>query len=320
MPDANQKGRAVVSTEITRRSFIRGVAQAGASTLAAASVLDATGVVDLMSDAQAVPGGRTRFSRFRAIAASSADTLKVPDGYRADVLISWGDSFARPDGTTLSYGFNNDYLAFMRIPGRPDEGLLFVNHEYPAPFFQHGQVDPKRKTAQQIAVEKASVGNSVLHIRRGGDGRWAVIASPQSRRITGDTPVIPFTGPLAGRSGLRIRTSDGTLRVTVGASANGSIANCSGGTTPWGTNLSCEENFQDYGGDGEDEYGWGGEYDIERFAKYGWVVEHDPYDPASVPRKHTALGRFRHENAAFRHVPGKRLAVYMGDDAKNEGV
>ncbi len=95
------------------------------------------------------------------------------------------------------------------------------------------------------------------------------------------------------------------------------MANCSGGTTPWNTVLSCEENFQDYG---EDEYGWGDPYEISRSARYGWVVEHDPYDPGSTPRKHTALGRFRHENAALRHVRGKKLVVYMGDDAKNEGV
>jgi uncharacterized protein len=308
------------SEGISRRSFIRGVAQAGASTLAAASVIDATGLVDLMSEAHAVPGGRTRFSGFDAIAASSADQLQVPDGYRADVLISWGDAFGRPDGTGFTYGFNNDFMAFHGLPGRPGEGLLFVNHEYPAPFFQHGQVDPRRKTARQIAIEKESVGNSILHVRRAADGRWQILPSPYSRRITGDTPVIPFTGPLAGRTRLRIRTAEGTVRVDVGASANGSLANCSGGTTPWGTAVSCEENFQDYGGSEEAQYGWGGEYDITRFAKYGWVVEHDPYDPASVPRKHTALGRFRHENAAFRHVPGKRLAVYMGDDAKNEGV
>jgi secreted PhoX family phosphatase len=161
------------------------------------------------------------------------------------------------------------------------------------------------------------VGNSVLHLRRGGDGRWQVIPSPYNRRITGDSPGIAVTGPLSGRSGLAIRGEEGTFRVEVGATVAGSLANCSGGTTPWGTVLSCEENFQDYG---EELYGWGGRYEISRYADYGWVVEHDPYDPNSIPRKHTALGRFRHENAAYRHVRGKRFVVYMGDDKTNEGV
>jgi secreted PhoX family phosphatase len=56
------------------------------------------------------------------------------------------------------------------------------------------------------------------------------------------------------------------------------------------------------------------------FRKYGWICEHDPYDPTFQPRKHTALGRFRHENTAFRHVPGKKFVIYMGDDQNNEAV
>ncbi|HWT23937.1 MAG TPA: alkaline phosphatase PhoX [Solirubrobacteraceae bacterium] len=293
------------------------MAQAGAGTFAAAALLDAAGV-DLLADAGAVPGGRTEFSRFRAIAASSADAVEVPAGYRADVLISWGDEFGRPDGTTFTYGFNNDFLAFLPLRGKPDEGLLFVNHEYPSPFFLHGQEDAAAKTAEQLAVERYSVGNSVLHVRRPrGGGAWQVIESPFNRRITGDAPVIAVTGPLAGRSGLTIQGEDGPFQVEVGAGVAGSLANCSGGVTPWSTVLSCEENFQDYGAD---NYGWGGRYEITSYADYGWVVEHDPYDPASTPRKHTALGRFRHENAAYRHVRGKRFVLYMGDDSRNEGV
>jgi secreted PhoX family phosphatase len=88
----------------TRRSFIRGVAQAGASTIATASVLQATGVVDLLADAEAYRGGggHSPFSEFEAIAASGADAVEVPAGFRADVLISYGDEFARPDGTQFT--------------------------------------------------------------------------------------------------------------------------------------------------------------------------------------------------------------------------
>jgi uncharacterized protein len=301
----------------TRRSFIRGVASAGASTLATASVLQATGVTDLLADASAhYGGGHSPFSGFEALAASSADAVEVPPGFRADVLISYGDEFARPDGTKFTYGYNNDFTAFMPLPGKGDEGLLFVNHEYNSAFFQHGNTDPETLTPEQLALEKYTVGNSILHLKRGKDGRWKVVTSKYNRRITGDTPEIPFTGPLAGKTGLVIHTADGDISVDVGASALGSVANCSGGITPWGTVLSCEENFQEYG----EANGWGGEYDIEKYAKYGWVVEHNPYDPSSTPRKHTALGRFRHENTAFRHVRGKPFVLYMGDDAKNEGV
>ena len=110
------------------------------------------------------------------------------------------------------------------------------------------------------------------------------------------------------------------------------MGNCSGGITPWGTALSCEENFDGYGTNValnlDFGYGWhqfGGqpedaEYEFKTFKKYGWVCEHDPYDPEHVGRKHTALGRFRHENTAFRHEPGSRFVLYMGDDKNNEGV
>jgi secreted PhoX family phosphatase len=305
----------------TRRSFIRGVAVAGAST-AAASALQAAGVADLVGDSAVAAGAPTPFSSFSAIAPSAADRLEVPDGFRADVLISWGDAFENTDGTRLTYGFNNDFLAFLELDGRPDEGLLFVNHEYPAPFFQHGNRDPKTKTPEQIAIEQESVGNSVVHVRR-VDGLWQVVSpSPYNRRITGAEPGCEITGPLRGTVQ---QNADGTP-VTVGTVAAGSLANCSGGITPWGTTLSCEENYDGYWGDASAfAYGWKhapgtDEYDEKAHAHYGWVVEHDPYDASSTPRKHTALGRFRHENTAFRHVAGKPFVLYMGDDKAGEGV
>lgn len=301
----------------TRRHFIRGVASAGASTVAASAILTAPGIADLLGDSGVASAAQPTgpFADFRAIAASSADAFEVPEGYRAHVVIGYGDSFANTDGTQLTFGYNNDFLAFFPLEGTADEGLLFVNHEYPAPFFQHGVTRAADKSAAQIALEQESVGNSVLHVKKDGEGLWQVVSpSPYNRRITGVDPVCEFTGPLAGSA-------------RVGASARGSLANCSGGITPWGTALSCEENFQDYAS----TYGWAGaaalaadptnaDYDHVALSKYGWVVETDPYDPSWTPRKHTALGRFRHENTAFRAVEGKPFVLYMGDDKVDAGV
>lgn len=300
----------------TRRHFIRGVAAAGASTVAAASLFEAPGVSDLLGDSVArAAGAPTPFADFRAVAASSADAFEVPEGYRAHVVIKYGDSFANSDGTQLRFGYNNDFLAFFPLEGKPNEGLLFVNHEYPGPFFQHGNRSGATKTAAQIALEQYSVGNSILHVKIDAAGMWQVVSpSPYNRRITGTDPDCEFTGPLAGEPRL-------------GRSARGSLANCSGGITPWGTALSCEENYQDY----KTSYGWGlanglaadptnEEYDHVAYSKYGWVVETDPYEPTYTPRKHTALGRFRHENTAFRAVEGKPFVLYMGDDLVNAGV
>jgi uncharacterized protein len=304
-------------TSSTRRDFIRGVAAAGASTAGAAAA--GTGGLHLFAE-QAQARGHSYFGDFTAIAASSDDAFQVPSGYRADVLISWGDVFRGADKKALRYGFNNDFLAYFPLKGSR-EGLLFVNHEYPDPFFLHGyKPDGSAKTAAQVQEEQDSVGNSILHVKQRRDGGWKVVSpSDYNRRIYGDRPQLEFTGPLSGAAG-------------VGTTANGSVGNCSGGITPWGTALSCEENFDGYGTDVEADtsfaYGWhqyGGqpedaEYDFENFKKYGWVCEHDPYDPDSVGRKHTALGRFRHENTAFRNERGKRFVLYMGDDKSNEGV
>ncbi len=55
--------------------------------------------------------------------------------------------------------------------------------------------------------------------------------------------------------------------------------------------------------------------------QFGWVVEIDPYDAASTPRKRTALGRMNHEGCwPSRTVAGVKPAFYMGDDAQNEYV
>jgi uncharacterized protein len=305
-------------TSPTRRDFIRGIAAAGAST--AGAVAMGGGASHLFAEeAQAAvrPNG---FSDFNAIGASSADAFEVAPGFRADVLISWGDIFRDGDRRALRYGFNNDFLAYFPLRGSR-EGAPLRQPRIPRPVFLYGyKPDGGPKNAAQVQEEQDAVGNSIVHIRRGRGGRWKVVSpSEYNRRIYGDRPELEFTGPLAGADG-------------IGSSAHGSIGNCSGGITPWGTALSCEENFDDYGIDVAagitDAYGWdqfGGqpedaEYDPEAFAKYGWVCEHDPYDPEYVGRKHTALGRFRHENTAFRHVPGRKFVLYMGDDKANEGV
>jgi secreted PhoX family phosphatase len=123
-----------------------------------------------------------------------------------------------------------------------------------------------------------------------------------NRRITGFTKA-RLTGPVAGSAFAKNAVE-----------VSGSVGNCSGGLTPWGTVLSCEENVDDYGApleQGGFGYGWDQSYVKEH---QGWIVEVDPFNPQDMPRKHTAMGRFRHENAAVMVSPTGRVVVYMGDD------
>ena len=122
-------------------------------------------------------------------------------------------------------------------------------------------------------------------------------ASKYARRITGLTP-FDLTGPAKGSK-------------TVGwvNTVKGTFANCSGGQTLWNTVLSAEENYEDtVEAAGLNE------------THYGWIVEVDPFNAKFTPRKHTALGRFHHENSAMGLTNDGRLAVYMGDDVKDACV
>ena len=309
---------------LTRRALIKGVAAAGVATWAGGGLAGA-----------ALGGSRggDSFKRFRAIAPSVADELQVPDGYAADVVISWGDEFA--DG--LTFGFNCDYSAWFPFRGKGDEGLMWVNHEYIGQFFtsdwtraQNPTWNPRVSPFREImAAEKKEVGGSIVHLKRARKGRWEVVyGSPYSRRFYADGPAIPYDGPVAGTSFV---PSEGPVL--------GTLANCSGARTPWGTVLSCEENYQSYGlkrgvpqdfslgwikddGSTEEEVNYyigepGTNVDnqpvTDRWPFYGYVAEIDPFTGHAV--KHTALGRIHHENVGLRVAAGGTVVCYTGDDA-----
>jgi secreted PhoX family phosphatase len=246
---------------------------------------------------------------FRPIAPSRDDRLLLPPGYDAAILCKWDE----PLGTRSvrhgpeKFGFNNDFLAYFPIDAlqggvNSHEGLLFVNHEYPDPLFVSGYA-AGAKTVEQITAEKLCVGASVLHVKR-EEGRWRHLpGSRWTRRFTALYPSFALTGPAAPQ-----------LPQVVGT-----LANCSGGRTPWFTALSCEENYQDYNPTGRYQFRWS-DVEAERIDErhYGWIVEIDPFGELP-PVKHTALGRFAHENAALRlNGPRNKLVVYMGDDARDQ--
>jgi secreted PhoX family phosphatase len=245
---------------------------------------------------------------FTPIRPSSRDDLVLPPGFTYQIVARWGD---RLPGTSTRFGYNADYTAFAPLPGTVDEGLLFVNHEYTSlpdedeigVYLQSFPLVMGR--SPRIEDEMEDVGVSVLHVRRVAGGRWEIVASRYTRRYDARSRMVASGPALQG-----VRDVGGT------------VADCSGCHTPWGTVLTCEENYQDVVADEVDTKGRGrvgGRFRRDG-SHFGWVVEIDPFDPGWLPVKHTMLGRFRHENVAVRTAVGQPVVAYMGDDRTNGHV
>lgn len=253
------------------------------------------------------------------------------------------------------FGTNNDALAFFPIDGKRNAGVLCVNHEYVMPELSLAGLSKNaadraknrdewiRARPQAVAWMQAAHGVSVLNVERGLRGWQVVRGGAATRRITANTPM-QIMGPARGDALMRTEADPS------GTVALGTFANCAGGKTPWGTYLTAEENIQDYFGgarswaeSSNDEwtklahrrwplrersaYGWeivDARFDVRREPheplRYGWIVEIDPRDPSSTPKKRTALGRFCHEGANTILTRDGRVAAYMGDDTKFEYV
>ncbi len=289
---------------------------------------------------------------FKSVPVGTADAVIVPEGYHAHAIAPWGDPVgltgARPafrfdGGNTAAeqeaqLGMHHDGIHFFRHPRMPDSstaGLLVMNHEYADDGLLHAD-GMANWSAEKVRKAQAAHGVSVIEIEFKG-GRWGVVSpSPLARRITARTPMA-VGGPAAGHRLLQTAADPGGRRVL------GTLNNCASGITPWGTYLTCEENFIFYfkGPEQPDAHQtrWGlrkgdpvgyrwHEHD-ERFDatrhpneinRFGWVVEIDPNDPTSTPIKRTALGRAAHEGATVAVTKDRRAVVYMGEDARFEYI
>ncbi len=339
--------------QLVERRFSRRQLIGGALSFAAVASLPRTaaaaGVADTAKATTRTAGKSTLM--FDEVDNHIRDAHQVSPGYTADVLIRWGDPTVGKDAPDFDpdrqtgaaqekqFGAHNDFIAFMPLPRgskNSDHGLLCVNHEYTSGELMWRGVHPVLLDAEQTKVEMAAQGHSITEIRK-VDGHWTFVrGSNFNRRFTANTP-IDIGGPARGHGRMKTSADPTGTRVL------GTFANCCGGTTPWGTVLSAEENFQDYfaGRPGRDAdlnslrryglgapgYGWARH--VERFRldrdsqepnRFGWIVEIDPYDPTATPIKRTALGRFRHEGACVTLTSDNRVVVYSGDDQAYEYV
>lgn len=346
----------LVRRAVSRRGFMKtGLGLGAMGFLGAGQAACAGGAHNGRPDSSAPPAKQGPTLGFQAVAASSGDTIVVPAGYRHQVFCSWGDPLfphspawapdASNDGAAqaLQFGDNHDGMHFFALRENDStEGLLVMNHEYfNDEYFFTPDVEPGEKgkwTLDNVRKGQHAHGVSVAHVRL-VDGRWqVVIRSRYNRRLHLNSPMV-LTGPAAGHALMR------TSADPSGSLVLGTVNNCGNGFTPWGTYLTCEENFNGYFGtlSGSDQrdasmkrygvsaqrsgYHWEDFDDRFDYVKepnesnrFGWIVEIDPFDPSSAPKKRTALGRFKHENAALTFAADKRAVVYMGDDQANDYV
>lgn len=340
---SNSYFRDIVSAELSRRSALG----AGAAGVLGAAVLTLGGrppAAAADSGRRGPKPGRLAFAPTSPVDAS-VDRLDVPEGYDWQPLLRWGDplfadspefdfSAQSAAAQARQFGYNNDYLEILRQPNGK-KGLLVCNHEYVNPQIMFPEPPATAaEEAQRRGIFRNAVGLSVVELERSSRGTpWSSVRGARlNRRITLDT-VFELTGPAAGSELLK------TAADPQGRYVLGTLGNCAGGSTPWGTVLSGEENFNGFfrtGGTsaedrryglGSDPTAMGWEQDDPRFDarstqtrnepnRFGYVVELDPEDPESTPRKHTSLGRFKHEGANVIIARNGKAVAYSGDDER----
>ncbi len=340
----------VLSIRMSRRQVLSAIGYTGAAlALSGCSVATQNELVQSVGD-------KTQSSApdslpFQEVAHGLDEFFTVPEGYNTQVLIRWGDpifedapAFAPANQTERAqlkqFGYNNDFIGYVPLPfgsTSSSRGLLVVNHEYVrSEMMFPGSPNVTELTQEQSKVNMASHGLSVVEIQKDENGQWqTILDSTYNRRITPNTEMM-ITGPSAGSKRLKTTYSPDGIKTF------GTYGNCSGGVTPWGTILTGEENI-DYMFGGEfannpekenyDRFGmkevfrgsWGlynERFDMTKTPAEplhaGWVVEIDPYDPNSTPKKRTALGRFKHEGANVFINKDGHVVAYTGDDQRFE--
>jgi uncharacterized protein len=227
---------------------------------------------------------------FKKLSFSFRDELTTAQGYRSDILIKRGDEISL---SGERFGDCCDFTKF--IPISKDSGFLWVNHEYiVASTLYNRRVKASDKTRAMVDLERSLVGGSCLLINYSNNKGWQVNAKSQRSFRLDAASKIPLVGPVDR------------------GDVEGTFANCSGGLTPWGTILTCEENTNKFC---SSSYGWSKYYRMKP-DDYGWVVEVDLQTKKA--RKLTSLGRFEHEGACVVLSKNNHVVVYMGDDASSQ--
>ncbi|MBT2594648.1 PhoX family phosphatase [Arthrobacter sp. ISL-72] len=345
---SNSYFRDIASTTMSRRAAL-GFGAAGALAVVLGNAVTSAGTAVADGGTGLAAAAKDGFGKsklqFAPIAPVDAavDAVTVPEGFTWEPVIRWGDpifngapEFDLNNQTAAAqeqqFGYNNDYTDILEIPGsKGRRAVLFANHEYT----NESIMFPATMPADQVrAVGAAAHGLSVVELERKNTTKpWTYVKGAGLNRRYLNSTVYELTGPAAGSSLVK------TVADPTGRAIKGTLGNCAGGTTPWGTILSGEENFNGYfvapgTSAGDKRYGltskatarqW--ELDDPRWDtrnagyeneanRFGWIVEVDPFDSTSTPKKHSSLGRFKHEGANVIVAESGHVVAYMGDDER----
>ncbi|NBC48753.1 MAG: DUF839 domain-containing protein [Gammaproteobacteria bacterium] len=379
-PSAAEPFHRVLTRAVSRRVMLRGMG-ATAATLALAPTFFLKAEKAQARPAFVTAGDPGSRLTFETVLPRNEPDVVVPSNYEVDILLRWGDpltpeapEFDVSNQTGASqaqqFGFNADLVLWYPLPewvvrrvmmlgGQLDDrasrvlglvyprakdnfsqrALVIVNHEYTSGDDMFPGYDASDPTQDQVEAEIEAHGFSIVELELDNGGRWQFNRNSQfNRRSTGSTPM-EITGPLRGDLLMQ------TAADPTGMEVFGSLNNCAGGKTPWGTILTCEENFDQYfanfpqagqayelskriaapsGESGRKWERYDSRFDLsqdpQEYHRFGYIVEIDPYNPRDKPKKRTALGRCKHEGAAASIAPDGRVAIYSGDDARFEYV
>lgn len=347
---SNTSTNPALSEIMDARFSRRGLLQGGGA-LGLAGVLSGS-FATLAEAAQAPFAHKIPTLGFKPVPFGFSDRVVVPEGYSAEVLYAWGDATGikgnmpafRQDASNtaaeqaVQAGMHHDGMAYFPLPlgaTGSKHGLMAINHEYTDDGLLHvGGMTPWN--GDKVKKAQAAVGVSVIEVEATAKGWQVVRPSRFARRITANTPMA-IHGPARGHALMKTEADPAGVEIL------GTFQNCANGQTPWGTYLTCEENWDGvfvnesgtltelekrYGISNKDAgYRWAWEdfrFDLQlnpnEANRFGWVVEIDPFDPQSKPVKRTALGRFKHEGATMTLAPSGQAVVYMGDDQRFEYI
>lgn len=398
-PDTNTSGNEafneILDRHLSRRTLMRGSLGAAAAMLSGVS-LSACGDSKNKTPTDVTPSPVTPeklgFSSLK-VEAARLDSCRVPEGYTAQTFNPWGEPLFNtvPDDTfttslkkgdrisewqrdasnssdeqLFSVGMHHDGMYYYPLNGSSEHGLLVLNHEYLDQDAMHNALTPRRDADSRYLAEIARKeinghGISIMEIKLDTSGNWHIVRdSKYNRRFTaGHGSEMLIAGPVAAKPSL----TETAYTAKHGANkTRGTINNCGNGFTPWGTYLTCEENWNQYfvnrgtvpadqnrigiNASSNRGYPWDTVVDASErdgeFARwnltpqagktaaedfrneangFGYVVEIDPYNPASKAVKRTSMGRFKHEGAAYGKLEaGKPISIYSGDDQTNDYV